>query len=177
MTSAIDAAAPATPPVLLTPEEIDTTIETYETAVADLAVLTRRASELKAALVAQVEQYGQAHAGKSKRWQGLLKSATLTYSTTSSVNVPGVNKLWDYLASKNLDWLFTRFFEKRVPAVYVPPPPSYRQVDGPGVVFLALAESGAKKLGTTIENKIAGLVALAIDTKTNQPSLKIVSSN
>src|SRR5580700_1960643 len=110
MTTHKDAAAPVFAPLQLTPEQIDKTIETYEAAVADSAVLAKRASELKAALILQVDQLGSSHAQKSKRWAGLRKSATLTYSTTDSVNEPGVSKLRAFLESKNLGWMFERFF-------------------------------------------------------------------
>ena len=155
----------------LTLQAIDDKIIAYETALADKAVLGKRADQLKAELVKLVEDAGSkpANAKSMKRLSGVKRSASLTYSTTTLVNEEGVGKLRAFLESKDLATLFGRFFELQTPPVYVPPPPTHRRLDSPDLVF----ENMPSQLGARIRAKVFELYGRAITQRPNQPSLKI----
>jgi hypothetical protein len=156
-----------------TPQQIDLLIADYECATADLVIVRERAQMLKDDLIALVDRFGSAPetAKKSKRWSGLIHTATITFSTTTTVNEAGVSKLRAFLESKNLLALFPRFFALILPAVYVPPPPRHRQLDGVNEVLKTLDAP----LGKRIEEQLSALCGKAIDSKTNAPSLRIAT--
>jgi hypothetical protein len=165
--------SPVAPELTLpaTPAAVDAVIAEYETALADLAILQKRAGSLKLNLIAIVTACGvmPPTAKSSKRIEGLTHKATVTYGSSTTLDEEGIAKLHAYLVDKEMPEIFEKFYALQIPAVYVPPPPRHMKVAGPVEVFEALTT----KIGTAIKTKIAALFALTQHTRPNAPSLKV----
>jgi hypothetical protein len=152
-----------------TPEAVDKVIEEYETALADLEVLQKRAAKLKKDLLAIVGMCGvmPPTAKSMKRIEGLVYKASVTYGSSTSLDEEAIAKLHAYLVDKEMPEIFEKFYALQVPAVYVPPPPRHMRVGGVAEVFEGL------KIGALIKIKILALYALTQRSSPNAPSLKI----
>jgi hypothetical protein len=148
-----------------TPAQADALIDDYAKvhsdaqAAATLAKMTAGvADEVKGRLVAMVEAHGFRHTEKSKRLKGLHNTATTTTATRVSVDDAAVETFRNYLAERELAEISGRFFVEHV---------SYSLVQGPQEVLKTLS------LGKRIREKVASLLGLCFQIKTNAPSLKI----
>lgn len=148
-----------------TPEEIDTLIANYAEAQGEAMAIGAvaklkldAAGVLKAQLTATVEQWGARYTEKSKRLAGAHHTATTTTGTRIAIDPAAVAQFKDYLDSAELPDVVERFFLAHT---------SYSLVDGPTEVLRTL------DLGKRIRAKIAALVGLCFQVKTNAPSLKV----
>lgn len=154
-----------------TPEGVDELIKEYETALLDLETLGTRAGELKLNLIRVVDAAGTAPTNStvSKRLAGIERSVMVTWGATKSIDTQAVFALEQFLAEKGMSELFERFFALQAAAVYVPPPPKYRQAEDVFKVLMGLP----KRLHKKIEDKVAALCTAAIVSKPNSPSVKL----
>jgi hypothetical protein len=146
-------------------KEVDKLVEEFAAAqlVASTAGEAFRAAnelagEVKARLVAMVEAHGFRHTEKSKRLAGLHTTATTTTATRVSIDDAAVEHFRGYLAACEFPELAKQFFVAHT---------SYSLVQGPGEVLKGL------ELAKRVRTKIAALVGLCFQVKTNAPSLKI----
>jgi hypothetical protein len=160
--TAISEVAPAKAP---TPAQVDALVSEYAkaqgeaTAAATAAKVAQGlANEVKDRLVAMVELHGFRHTEKSKRLAGLHNTATTTTATRVSVDDAAVGAFRSYLEDHELAELSGRFFVEHV---------SYSLVEGPQEVLKRIS------VGKRIREKIASLLGLCFQIKTNAPSLKI----
>jgi hypothetical protein len=116
------------------------------------------ADEIKAELVTLVETFGFRHTEKSKRLAGDHSHATTTTATRVSIDDAAVETFRSYLADRELTEISGRFFVEHV---------SYSLVEGPQEVLKTLS------LGKKIRDKVASLLGLCFQIKTNAPSLKV----
>lgn len=148
-----------------TPTQVDALVKRYADAKGEADAIgaaakmkSAAADEIKAELVTMVETFGARHTEKSKRLKGLHNTATTTKATRVSIDDAAVETFRGYLAERELTEISGRFFVEHV---------SYSLVEGPQEVLKTLS------LAKRIREKVATLLGLCFQIKTNAPSLKI----
>jgi glutamine synthetase type III len=148
-----------------TPAQVDALVSEYAKAKSDsdaAATVAKVAGgltdEVKGRLVTMVEAFGTRHAEKSKRLKGLHNTATTTTATRVTVDDTAVETFRGYLDKQELVELSGRFFVAHT---------TYTLVEGPAEVLKTLS------LPKRIREKIASLIGLCFQIKTNAPSLKV----
>lgn len=150
-----------TPNLPPSPQTIDEAIEAYNFALSLAKAADKAVDDEKAKLMFLVEHFGSvpAHAEQSKRLIGQHNEATITYSTSLTVNEAGVEALRQFLVKEKLDEsMFPRFFAPTV---------KHKMVDGARDVLKGMS------LSNRVREKISSLFGLSIEVRTSAPSLKV----
>jgi hypothetical protein len=158
-----------------TPSEVDALVVSYEEALADVATLADVAAGRKARLVLLVETFGSvpSNAKSSKRLEGSRRQATLTWSTSTTVDEKGVAELKSYLDKKGMPELFEKFFSLMPPPVYVPPPPKHRRVAS--AIQVITEWTKVRPMARSVGDRLCALYAACVKERTGAPALKLVN--
>ncbi len=142
------------------PEFIDGVIAEYEAARAIAEAADARTREAKDRVTYMTELYGYAVPGaeQSKRIDGRRNSATITRSTTVTVNPVAVTEFEIYLQQIDHHKLFDRLFTRTV---------KYALREGAQDVLRGF------EIGRRVSERIHSLFGKAFEVRTNAPSLKV----
>ena len=142
-------------------ELIDTTCAEYDSALRMFQAAKELLDEHKERIVLLVDRYGYAPAGseQSMRIDGNLATATITRSTTTTVNTAAANDLDLYLCTRSeTAAIFNRLFARTTKFTFV---------EGAADALKTVA------LPARVSAKVAELFGKAISVKTNAPSVKV----